>query len=197
MKNNSFGKTVFFPSAERLKSDIEKEKYRQRYAKVLKSTVYALVVVAAVAVLIATLILPVVQIAGTSMEPTLYEGDIVILVKGRSVDRGELCAFSYSNKILIKRVIAVPGDYVNIDADGTVYVNGEAIDEPYVTGKSLGECDVELPLQVPENQYFLMGDQRATSIDSRSTVIGCVTEDQILGRLFLRIWPLRGISFIG
>lgn len=184
------------PSAEALQAELKREKYKQRYKRVLKSTVYALIVVAAVAVLIATLILPVVQIAGTSMEPTLTEGDIVVLVKTVDPERGDLCAFSYSNKILIKRVIGLPGDYIEIDGDGNVFVNGEMIDEPYVTNKALGECDVEFPYQVPENQFFMLGDQRDTSIDSRSSVIGCVTDDQMVGKIIWRIWPFSSFEWI-
>ncbi len=130
------------------------------------------------------------------MEPTLTEGDIVVLIKTSRLERGDLCAFSYSNKILIKRVIGLPGDYIDIDAEGTVFVNGEPIDEPYISNKSLGECDVEFPLQVAENQYFMMGDQRDTSVDSRSTVIGCVTNDQLVGKIFFRVWPFSGFEFI-
>ena len=186
-----------FPSKEALEGEIKREKYKMRYKRILKSTIYALLVVAAVAILIATLVLPVVQIAGTSMEPTLSEGEIVVLFKTKHPDRGDLCAFSYSNKVLIKRVIGVPGDYIEIDDQGNVYVNGVLLEEPYVTDKALGECDVEFPFQVPENQFFLMGDQRETSIDSRSTVIGCVTSDQLVGTIFLRIWPFADFEWLG
>ncbi len=155
----------------------------------LKSTVYALVIVAAVAVIIATLILPVVQITGTSMEPTLEEGDIVVLIKTDDLERGDLCAFSYSNKILIKRVIGLPGDYIHIDADGNVFVNGKQIDEPYVTNKSLGDADIEFPYQVPENRYFMLGDHRDTSVDSRNSVIGCIATDQMVGKILFKLWP--------
>lgn len=187
---------IKLPSADLIKGELKRERNRIRYKRLLKSTVYALIIVAAVAALIATLILPVLQISGTSMEPTLVNGEIVVLVKTRSMDRGDLCGFSYSNKILIKRVIGVPGDVIVIDAEGTVYVNGKAVDEPYITDKALGECDIEFPFTVPEEEYFLMGDQRATSIDSRSTVIGCVARDQILGKIFFRVWPLEKFSLI-
>lgn len=151
---------------------------------------------AAVAALIATLVLPVLQIAGTSMEPGLQDGDIVLLVKKKDLKTGDLCAFYYSNKILIKRVIGVPGDYIWIESDGTVVLNGEPLDEPYISEKVLGECDVEFPYQVPENSYFVMGDKRETSIDSRSSVIGCVAEDQLIGRLICKLWPLSEFSFL-
>lgn len=183
------------PSAESLRSELKREKYKLRFRRVLKSTVYTLIVVAAIAALIATLVLPVLQIAGTSMEPTFREGDIVVLIKTDRLQRGDLCAFYYSNKVLIKRIIGLPGDYITIDADGTLYINNESLEEPYLTEKALGECDLEFPYQVPENQYFLLGDQRATSIDSRSSVIGCVAEDQILGKILWKIWPLNEMEW--
>ena len=179
-----------------LSAELKRERIKLRYRKILKSTVYTLIVVAAVAALIATLVLPVLQISGTSMEPTLNNGDIVVLVKSKSFDRGDLCGFSYSNKILIKRIIGLPGDIIEIDSEGTVTVNGSVLDEPYVTEKALGECDIEFPYEVPEEQYFIMGDRRVSSIDSRSTVIGCVSREQIIGRIFFKIWPLNEFEFI-
>ena len=125
------------------------------------------------------------------MEPALTDGDFVLLMKSDNLKTGDLCAFYYSNKILIKRIIAVPGDYLWINADGTVYLNGTELDEPYVNEKALGECDVEFPYQVPENAYFMMGDHRETSIDSRSTTIGCIAEDQIVGKIWCKFWPLN------
>jgi len=185
-----------FPSSEQIQAELKREKHKLRYQKVIRSTIRVLVVVAAVAVLVATLLMPVLQISGTSMEPTLKNKDIVILIKTDKMERGDLCGFAYSNKILIKRVIGLPGDVIDIAHDGTVYVNGQALDEPYVTDKGRGECDVELPYLVPEEKYFLMGDHRKTSIDSRSTVIGCVSEEQIVGKLFIRIWPLSHFKFL-
>lgn len=196
MSKNKEISALTLPSAQDIQKELKRERYKMRYRRILKSTVYTLIIVAAVAALITTLVLPVVQIVGTSMEPTLTEGEIVILIKTDHLKRGDLCAFSYSNKILIKRVIGVPGDFVDIDANGNVFINGELIREPYVTEKSRGECDIELPYQVPENQYFLMGDRRDTSIDSRSTVIGCVTAEQLIGKIIFRIWPLQNISII-
>lgn len=190
-------KPTALPTSEALQLEIKREKYKQRYKRVLRSTVYALIVVAAVAVLIATLILPVVQIAGNSMAPTLNEGEVVVLVKTKDLKLGDLCAFSYSNKVLIKRVIGLPGDYIEIDAEGNVYVNSELIEEPYAKNKSLGECDLEFPYQVPESQYFLLGDQRETSIDSRSSVIGCVTSEQLIGKIVFRVWPFSKIDWMG
>ena len=184
------------PAVDDLQKELKRERYRRRFRRLLRSTVNALIVVAAIAALIATLVLPVLQIAGTSMEPSLNDGDIVLLIKTNDLETGDLCAFYYSNKILIKRVIATPGDYIWIESDGTVFLNGEPLDEPYVSEKALGECDVEFPYQVPENNYFVMGDHRETSIDSRSSVIGCIAEDQIVGKIFCKFWPLSEFEFI-
>lgn len=184
------------PELEELEVELKREKYKRRFRKLLRSTINALIVVAAVAALVATLLLPVLQIAGTSMEPSLNDGDIVALVKSKDLETGDLCAFYYSNKILIKRVIATPGDYIWIEADGTVFLNGKELNEPYVSEKSLGECDVEFPYQVPANAYFVMGDHRETSIDSRSTVIGCIAQDQIIGKLICKLWPLTEFKII-
>ena len=184
------------PETDQLKKEMKRERYKRRFRKLLRSTINALIVVAAVAALVATLLLPVLQIAGVSMEPNLNDGDIVLLVKTDRMNNGDLCAFYYSNKILIKRVIGVPGDYIWIEKDGTVFLNGEPLDEPYITEKALGECDIEFPYQVPENCYFVMGDHRETSIDSRSTTIGCVPEDQLIGKIFCRFWPLKDFQWL-
>ena len=184
------------PELDVLKKELKRERYKRRFRRLLRSTINALIVVAAVAALVATLVLPVLQIAGTSMEPSLNDGDIVLLVKKNNLKSQDLCAFYFSNKILIKRIIAAPGDYIWIESDGTVFLNGEPLDEPYISEKSLGECDVEFPYQVPENQYFMMGDHRETSIDSRSSVIGCIAEDQIIGKIFCKIWPLADFEWM-
>lgn len=183
-------------SVDQIKTELKRERNKIRFKRILKNTVYTLVIVAAIAVLITTLILPVLQIAGTSMEPTLDNGDIVVLLKTSKLKYGDLCGFSYSNKILIKRVIGLPGDVIVIDHDGNVYVNGYMLDEPYISEKGLGECDIEFPFTVPENTYFLMGDHRSTSIDSRSTVIGCIPTEQIVGKLFFKVWPLSDMEFL-
>ena len=177
--------------------ETERKRYRRQkaYNKALGGTVYVLTIVAAIAVLIATLVLPVLQIEGTSMEPTLINGDIVLLTKTTNFDRGELCSFSWSNKLLIKRVIGLPGDWIEMDTDGTVYLNGEKLDEPYAAQLSVGECDLQFPFQVPQEQYFVLGDMRESSIDSRNTLIGCVKKDQIIGKVFFRIWPFKTIRF--
>ena len=177
--------------------ETERKRYRRQkaYNKALGGTVYVLTIVAAVAVLIATLILPVLQIEGTSMEPTLVNGDIVLLTKSTNFERGELCGFSWNNKLLIKRVIGVPGDWIEMDTDGTVYLNGEKLDEPYANQLAIGECDLEFPFQVPPEQYFVLGDMRESSIDSRNTIIGCVEKDQIVGKVIFRLWPFEEMRF--
>ena len=166
----------------------EKLNYRSRFMKLLGSTVSILVVVAAIAVLISTLFLPVIQVSGNSMEPTLSNGDIILLVKTKRYSTGELCCVSWQNKLLLKRVIGMPGDSINIDVDGNVSVNGEQLAEPYVSRKCLGECDVAFPYIVPDGKLFVLGDRRDTSIDSRSTAIGCVDYDQMVGQVLFTIW---------
>lgn len=177
--------------------ETERKRYRRKkaYNKALGGTGYVLTIVAAVAVLISTLLLPVLQIEGKSMEPTLTNGDIVLLTKTKQFDRGEICGFSWNNKLLIKRVIGVSGDWIEIDTDGVVYLNGDPLEEPYASRLAVGECDLEFPYQVPQEEYFVLGDMRENSIDSRNTVIGCVTRDQIVGKVFFRIWPLNEMEF--
>ncbi len=187
---------VAIPDIEEVEAEKERLDYQKRYRRTLRNTIYALVVVAAVAVLLATLLLPVLQVSGTSMEPTLGDSDIVVLRKTGRFETGDLVGFYYQNKLLLKRVIGGPGDVIDIDADGYVTVNGEPLDEPYVTNRSLGECSITLPYQVPESRYFVMGDNRTTSIDSRSSAIGCIERDQIVGKVMFRVWPLRRISNI-
>lgn len=184
------------PTARQIESEILREKYVRKYKQVLRSTVYSLIIVAAVAVLIATLVFPVLQISGSSMEPTLNDEEIVVLLKTTNMNKGELCCFSYQNKLLIKRVIGLPGDKINIDEEGYVYVNDIKIDEPYITDRAFGECDITFPCTVTDNHYFVLGDHRSTSIDSRSTVIGLVSEEYIVGKIFFRIWPFDKISTI-
>ena len=188
-------KEVSLPTKAQVETERKRYKRRKAYNKALRGTVYVLTIVAAIAVLISTLILPVLQIEGTSMEPTLSNGDIVLLTKTTRFDRGELCGFTWNNKLLIKRVIGLPGDWIEIDTDGTVYLNGEKLDEPYVEKMALGECDLEFPFQVPQEQYFVIGDMRESSIDSRNTLIGCIAKDQIVGKVFFRVWPLKSIRF--
>ena len=186
---------VSLPSIKQVETERKRYRRQKAYNKALSGTIYVLTIVAAVAVLISTLILPVLQIEGTSMEPTLHNGDIVLLAKTTNFDHGDLCGFAWNNKLLIKRVIGLPGDWVEIDTDGTLYLNGDRIEEPYIEHKALGECDLEFPFQVPQEQYFVIGDMRESSIDSRNTVIGCIPKDQIIGKVFFRIWPFKTIRF--
>ena len=188
-------KEVSIPSKKQVETERKRYRRQKAYNKALSGTVYVLTFVAAVAVLIATLVLPVLQIEGTSMEPTLSNSDIVLLMKTTRFERGDLCAFTWNNKLLVKRVIALPGDWIEIDIDGTVYINGEKLDEPYVEHKALGECDLEFPFQVPQEQYFVIGDMRESSIDSRNSLIGCIPKDQIVGKVFFRVWPFEKFSF--
>lgn len=188
-------KVTSLPTKEQIENERKRYRRQKAYMKALGGTVYVLTIVAAIAVLIATLVLPVLQIEGTSMEPTLVHGDIVLLTKSTNFERGELCGFSWSNKLLIKRVIGVPGDWVEIDVNGKVFINGNELEEPYANHLAFGECDLEFPFQVPQEQYFVLGDMRESSIDSRNTLIGCIQKDQIVGKVFLRVWPLKKITF--
>ena len=178
------------PTVEQLRTEIGRTRERTRFGRAVRSTIYVLVTVAAAAILIATLLIPVLRIYGNSMVPTLREGEIVAALKGSSFKQGEIVAFYFNNKILVKRVICGPGDWVNILDDGSVIVNGSLIDEPYLTEKDTGICDLDLPYQVPEGQFFVMGDQRISSVDSRSSALGCVPLEQFVGKIFFRVWPL-------
>ncbi len=188
MKKN---KEQLRPSVKELETELRRVKYRRRYGSVLRSTVYALITVAAVAVLVATLWLPVLQIYGSSMTPTLEDGQIVFSVKNQELEQGDIIAFYYNNKILIKRVIAKGGDWVNMDRSGNVFVNDIPLAEPYLTDKSYGDADVEFPYQVPDGKLFVMVDHRSTSADSRHTAVGCIDGEQIVGRILFRVWPLE------
>ena len=185
------------PGTQQLEAELAREKYKKRYHSVLRSTVYTLVIVAAIAVLTATLWLPVLQIYGNSMTPTLQDGEIIFTVKTSKFEPGDVIAFYYNNKILVKRVICGPADWVNIDEDGTVYVNGTVLDEPYLVDKALGDCNIQLPYQVPDGKVFVMGDHRSTSVDSRNTAVGCVAQEQVVGKIIFRIWPLNRLGLVG
>ncbi len=192
MKN----KEIQIPTLDQLEKELRRERHRRTYRSTLRSTVSALVIVAAVAVLISMLWLPVLQVVGESMTPSLFEGEIIIAPKGARFSKGEVIAFYYNNKILIKRVIANAGEWVNIDQDGNVFINDTPLDEPYVSEKAFGDCNITLPYQVPDGKIFVMGDHRATSSDSRNTAVGCVSEEQIVGRVMLRVWPLNKIGMV-
>jgi signal peptidase I len=183
-------------TTEEIERELKRVRYKERYGRTLRSTVYALITVSAVAILVATLLLPVLHIYGDSMTPTLTDGELIVSIKDADFEAGEIIAFYYNNKILVKRVIANSGDWVDIEEDGDVRVNGELINEPYVDKKARGECNIKLPYQVPEGKVFVMGDHRSASIDSRHSSIGCVSDEQIVGKLVLRIWPLNRMGKI-
>ena len=189
-------KEVIIPSLPEIQKERKRIRRGSYYWQALRGTVAVLVVVAAVAVLITTLFLPILQISGDSMSPTLDHDEIVILLKTQDFQRGDLIGFYYQGKILLKRVIALPEDEVAIDADGNVYVNGELLDEPYVREKGLGDCDLEFPYTVPGPGYFVLGDQRSNSVDSRNSVIGAISQDDIIGKVFIRVWPLSEFGFV-
>ena len=193
MKNK---KIVCPPTTEQLEGELKRVRYKRRYRSVLRSTIYSLITVAAIAVLIATLWLPVLQVYGNSMTPALQNGEIIFTVKMSEFEPGDIISFYYNNKILIKRVIARSGEWVNIDADGNVYVNETLLDEPYLDEKAFGDCNIELPYQVPEGRVFVMGDHRSTSVDSRNSAVGCVAQEQIVGKILFRVWPLEKFGWV-
>ena len=193
MKNK---KIVCPPTTEQLEGELKRVRYKSRYRSVLRSTIYSLITVAAIAVLIATLWLPVLQVYGNSMTPTLQNGEIIFTVKMSEFEQGDIISFYYNNKILIKRVIARSGEWVNMDADGNVYVNETLLDEPYLDEKAFGDCNIELPYQVPGGRVFVMGDHRSTSVDSRNSAVGCVAQEQIVGKILFRVWPLEKFGWV-
>lgn len=189
-------RNIEIPSLEQLEGEKNRIKARDRRQVILRSTVFALIVIAAVAILVTTLWFPFLQIYGTSMSPTLTDGELICCRKTSEFEPGDIVAFHYNNKILVKRVIGQPGDWIDIEDDGTVYVNQEPLSEPYLIDKALGECNIDLPYQVPDNRVFVLGDHRSTSVDSRSAAIGCVPMDQVVGKIFVRIWPLNRIGTV-
>ena len=189
-------KQINIPSSSEVEMELKRERYKRRYRSTLKSTLFALVTAAAAAVLVATLWLPVLQIYGASMTPTLQEGEIVVSVKADQLEPGDIVAFYYGNKVLIKRYIAGPGQWVNILEDGTVLVNDQVLADPDLTPKTLGICDLEFPYQVPDKTYFLLGDERETSVDSRHSSVGCISEEEMVGKIIFRVWPMDVIGVI-
>ena len=184
-------------TVEQLEKELRRERHQRNYRSTLWSTVSVLLIVAAIAVLVSMLWIPVLQIVGESMTPSLYEGEIIVAPKGTAFGKGDVIAFYYNNKILVKRVIANAGEWVNIDADGNVYINDVPLEEPYIAEKALGDCNIALPYQVPDGKIFVMGDHRATSSDSRNTAVGCVAQEQVVGRVMLRVWPLEKLGWVG
>ena len=196
MKKKQREVPVQAPTLELLEAELKKEQYKRNYRRVLMSTAFSLLVVAAAAVLVAVLLLPVLQINGVSMTETLQDGDIVVALNSKKFATGDVIAFYYNNSILVKRVIAAAGDWVDIVEEGNGYVNGELLNEPYISEKALGECNIELPYQVPDGKCFVMGDHRATSIDSRNTAVGCISDSMVVGRIMVRVWPLEEMGIV-
>ncbi|MCM1269735.1 MAG: signal peptidase I [Ruminococcus flavefaciens] len=184
------------PSTEQLESELKQIKYRKDFRRILRSTISSLLVVAAIAVLVSMLFLPVLRVTGSSMTPTMQNDELIICSKRSNFKQGDIVAFYYNNKILLKRVIGISGDYINITPDGTVYVNDVKLDEPYVNELALGTCDIEMPYQVPDNRIFVMGDHRSVSIDSRSSTIGCIADEYVIGKVIFRIWPFESIGTV-
>ena len=179
------------PDVSQLKAELAHERHKRKYNRTLRSTVGILIVVAAAAVLLATIFFPVLKIYGSSMTPTVTDGEVVIAFNSRNFSSGDVTALWYGNKLLVKRIIATPGQWVNIDEDGNVFVDGQLLDEPYVSEKAFGDCNIDLPYQVPDGHYFVLGDHRNISQDSRNTAVGCIAKEQIVGRLLFRVWPLK------
>lgn len=181
---------------QELKDTLEKREQRQVFGKTLASIVRALLVIAAIAVLCATVLVPVFRVNGGSMNPTMEDGQVIISLRNSQFVEGDIIAFYYGNKVLLKRVIAKAGDWVDIDDNGVVSVNGEVLYEPYLSAQALGECNINLPYQVPDGRWFVMGDNRVTSLDSRSTLVGAVAEDQIIGKVVLCVWPISDFGAV-
>lgn len=185
------GKQVDLPTIEQIEAELNKENHKKEYNRVLRTTIFVLLVVTAAAVIVAVLMFPVLEIKGDAMGATLHDGDFVVTGKAAQYGRGDVIAFYYNNTLLVKRIIAVGGDEVDIDKEGNVTVNGQALSEPYVTGKALGDCNLTLPYTVPKDEFFVLGDNRSQSVDSRNTALGPVTQDLIVGKLLLRVWPFK------
>lgn len=196
MKKTNKQKSLDLPTTKDLEKQLNQEKYNFKYKRILKSTIYALIIVASISTLAATLIFPVLKIYGSSMSPTLIDGDIVISIKKTKFKKGDIIAFYYNNHILVKRVIATSSDWVNIDLEGNIYINNKLIEENYIEEKSFGESNIEFPYQVPEGTYFILGDKRNISIDSRNSLIGTIPQEEIIGKIIFRVWPLKRLEII-
>ena len=187
--------TQQFPTLEQLNAELKRSRYSRRYNAALKGTVLILVIIAVAAIAASFLFLSVMKVQGSSMSPTLQSGDIVVALKGTKPEKGDLSAFYFNDKLLVKRVIAEAGDEVSILPNGTVSINGATLSENYVSAKTLGDCDITFPYVVPQDRLFVLGDERSVSLDSRHTAIGCVAPEQVVGRVVLRIWPLNQLKF--
>ena len=190
-QNEARGFTV-----RQIEGELKRLRRKQNSRRIFRQTVFSLLVVAAVAVLAAMLFFPIFRVTGSSMEPTLQPKEIVVCLESSRFQSGDLVAFYYNNKVLLKRVIGTAGDTIEIDDSGNVFVNGSQLDEPYITKKKLGQCDIDFPYQVPDNRIFVMGDNRETSVDSRTTAVGCIADEYVIGKVFLRVWPLERLGFL-
>lgn len=189
-------KRITLPTTKQLEQELKREKYNSRYKKILKNSFYILLLVVAISTLVATFLFPVLQIYGKSMEPTLSEKDIVITLKSSSYKKGDIIAFYYNNHILVKRIIATSSEWITIDEEGNIFVNNKLINEPYIIKKSFGKSDIEFPYQVKEGTYFVLGDERTTSIDSRNSLIGTISNEEIIGKIIFKVWPINKFSLI-
>jgi len=184
------------PTAEQMRGELKRIRYQHTYWRTLRSTITSLLLAAAL-VMSAVVLLPVIRMTGDSMAPTVNRGDILIALRGDEMKRGDLVVFyTEGKKMLLKRVVAMSGDHVEIDEAGVLSVNGEAQHEPYVSFRSIGECDLEFPYTVPNGSIFVLGDNRELSLDSRSNAIGCVKQEQIIGRAAVRVWPLDSFEVL-
>lgn len=181
-------------TVRQIEGELKRLRHKQNSRRIFRQTVFSLLVVAAAAVLAAMLFFPIFRVTGSSMEPTLDPKEIVVCLKSSRFQSGDLVAFYYNNKVLLKRVIGTAGDTIEMDDSGNVFVNGSQLDEPYITEKSLGQCDIDFPFQVPDNRIFVMGDNRETSVDSRATAVGCIADEYVIGKVFLRVWPLERLG---
>ena len=181
-------------TVRQIEGELKRLRRKQNSRRIFRQTVFSLLVVAAAAVLAAMLFFPIFRVTGSSMEPTLDPKEIVVCLKSSRFQSGDLVAFYYNNKVLLKRVIGTAGDTIEMDDSGNVFVNGNQLDEPYITKKSLGQCDIDFPFQVPDNRIFVMGDNREASVDSRTTAVGCIADEYVIGKVFLRVWPLERLG---
>ena len=194
MKNNA-NEQKTRPTADQLRQEVQRLRYRRRFRRALWSTISVFCVVAVLAVGF-SLYCPVLWVHGDSMLPVLADGDIVVAIKDTRIIPGEMIAFTSEGKILVKRVVGVPGDEITVCLDGRVLVNGKILEEAYLTEKAYGECDIEYPFVVPENSAFVLGDNRSMSVASRSSAVGCIPQEKIIGRIMACVWPFKNIEIV-